>query len=407
MRAKRYPPSVCPGIPKLGRTPAGWTSPAFGEVLNVVERSAVVEDDREYQLIVAKRNRGGIAPRSRLKGRQIKTKTQFFVRTGDFLIANRQIIHGACGTVPPEMNGALVSGEYTVLHAKNGLWLPFFSYFSHTVYFQQTCFHASIGVDIEKMVFKIDWWLKHRFHLPPLDEQKKIVEILATWDEEIQQTRKLVDRKNQQKYGLVQLLLTRKRRLNGFAGDWSEHAVSEFTCVRGDKWDSGVREDNPRCIELEHIDPVSGRLLGWVPARQQACVKNQFRSGDVLFGKLRPYLRKFIKASFDGVCSSEIWVLIPHSDLIRSDFLFYLVQTDEFLQVATVSSGTKMPRAEWSLVAKEKFKLPKKEEQRAIATLLCTADEEIAALQDKLAALEKQKRGLIDIVLTGTVRVKG
>ena len=108
-RKSIYPPSVTPGIPKLGDKPEGWIETAFGEVLQIVERKAQVDDETEYQLVTARRNRGGIVPRARLFGRDILTKTQFFIKAGDFLISKRQIIHGACGVVPPELDGALRS----------------------------------------------------------------------------------------------------------------------------------------------------------------------------------------------------------------------------------------------------------------------------------------------------------
>jgi type I restriction enzyme S subunit len=106
-----YPPSIQAGIPKLGVTPMGWTRLPLGDLLRRVERPAKLVDAEAYQLVTAKRNRGGIVPRETLRGDQIRTKTQFYVETGDFLISNRQISHGACGIVPADLHGAVVSNE--------------------------------------------------------------------------------------------------------------------------------------------------------------------------------------------------------------------------------------------------------------------------------------------------------
>ena len=92
----RYPPSIQAGIPKLGDKPNGWIELRFRDILNPIYRSAEIDDDIEYQLVISKRNRGGILPRERLLGKKIKTKTQFFIKENDFLISRRQIIHGAC-----------------------------------------------------------------------------------------------------------------------------------------------------------------------------------------------------------------------------------------------------------------------------------------------------------------------
>ena len=193
--ASAYPASVQPGIPKLGRKPKGWTRAPIGEFLEPVFRPAKLIDDERYQLVTAKRSRGGIVPREVLFGRDIRTKTQFFVEAGDFLISKRQISHGACGIVPVSLDGAVVSNEYVALKPKVGLDLRFLSHLSHSIYFQQTCFHSSIGVHVEKLVFKLDDWLEWEVDVPPLTEQKRIAEILNAWDRAIAQTEALTDLK--------------------------------------------------------------------------------------------------------------------------------------------------------------------------------------------------------------------
>lgn len=147
-----YPPSIQAGIPKLGETPKGWKRHKLGDLLRRIERPARLVDSETYQLVTAKRNRGGIVARESLRGEQIRTKTQFYVEAGDFLISNRQISHGACGVVPESLHRAVVSNEYTAFHTSEGLDPAFLNALSHSVYFQQTCFHSSIGVHVEKLV---------------------------------------------------------------------------------------------------------------------------------------------------------------------------------------------------------------------------------------------------------------
>lgn len=179
------PPSVQLGIPKLGKTPANWRRFRLGDVLRIVERPANVVDNKVYQLVTAKRSRGGIVGREALRGDQIKTKTQFFVLEGDFLISKRQISHGACGLIPEELDGAIVSNEYTVLHTSEHLDPDYLRLLSHTIYFQQACFQSSIGVHVEKLLFRIDDWFKWEIDLPPIAEQRRIVALLSKWDRAI------------------------------------------------------------------------------------------------------------------------------------------------------------------------------------------------------------------------------
>ena len=192
-RTRLYPPSVDPGFPELPETPSGWTQTTFGQVLEVVERPVKLDPHETYRLVNAKRSRGGITLRSELTGREILTKTQFEAKAGDFLISRRQIIHGACGIVPDELDGAVVSNEYSTLKPRPALSLDFLRHYSHTPYFQRTCFHSSHGVDVEKMIFKIGEWLVRRVDLPPLAEQQKISAILSSVDAAIESTRKVID----------------------------------------------------------------------------------------------------------------------------------------------------------------------------------------------------------------------
>lgn len=107
-------------------------------------------------------------------------------------------------------------------------------------------------------------------------------------------------------------------------------------------------------------------LLGSVPLSGQNSLKNLCKPSDIVLGKLRPYLRKFVFAENKCAVSSETWVLTA-ADGIYPKFLFYLIQPEPFIRAASVSSGTKMPRSEWSNVANAKFYIPDAKQQVAIA----------------------------------------
>lgn len=214
VRRGLYPPSVQPGIPKIIYRPDGWAETTMDELLQIEQRPIELANDTEYQLVVAKRNRGGIEPRERLLGRNIKTPSQFEVRSGDFVISKRQIIHGACGVVPESLDRAIVSNEYSVCTVNRSLNMEFLKYLSHTLYFQQTCFHASVGVALEKMIFRLEQWLKFPFLIPPIEEQKAIVSVLVAMDKELDLLTERAALLSRQKKGLMQQLLTGKIRVN-------------------------------------------------------------------------------------------------------------------------------------------------------------------------------------------------
>src|SRR5690606_40016161 len=125
---------------------------------------------------------------------------------------------------------------------------------------------------------------------------------------------------------------------------------------------------------------------------------------DVLFGKLRPYLKKYYQPNFDGVCSSEIWVL--KGKKVLNDFLYFLIQTNSFLDLANQSSGSKMPRADWSILENGLFLFPCEKEQKKISSFLSLLDEKIASSMKTIENLKSLKSGLSKKIFSQEIRFK-
>jgi type I restriction enzyme S subunit len=412
MANKAYPPSICPGIPRLGKCPTGWTTCTFSDILTVVERPVRVEDDTVYQLVTAKRNRGGIVPREQLKGREIKTQGQYTIRAGDFLIANRQIVHGACGIVPENLDGAIVSGEYTVLLPKKPLWLPWLAHFAHTVHFQQTCFQSSIGVDVEKMVFKVDWWMKQRLHVPPMSEQKKTAAILSIWDNAINQTRDLIEAAKCRKEALLRHLLTEKRRMNKKNGLWQKRRLGDVASINLDTLLESTDPDREfKYIDLSSIDlgkiELPDKTTRFCEAPNRA--RRLMEKGDILLATVRPSLQGYALVDFDAsdcVCSTGFAVLRPKAGN-NSEFIYQVLFSNKVQQqFHAMVTGSSYPSLNEGDIASVHVTVPDFSEQCAIAAILTTADDEVRTLEAKTAALERQKKGLMQKLLTGQVRVK-
>jgi len=182
----------------------------------------------------------------------------------------------------------------------------------------------------------------------------------------------------------------------------------EIAELRKEKFNPETSTEIKPCLELEHFEQVTGKINGFVPSSEQKSIKNVFYKGDVLFGKLRPYLRKYWLAEFDGVCSSEVWVLKPKSKDISNEYLSNLIQTNDFIQAANVSSGSKMPRADWNYIVNFPFSIiNSKTEQKAIAQVLSTADAAIHTTEKLIAQKELRKKWLMQQLLTGKKRLKG
>ncbi len=246
-----------------------------------------------------------------------------------------------------------------------------------------------------------------RVNLPPLPEQRKIAQVLSTWDRAVELTEVLLAAARTRKRGLMQILLTGKCRFPEFEGqEWREVRLGEVVSLSKERLDPRKEHEACRCIELEHIESKTGRLLGSAQSNQQASIKAVFNPGDVLFGKLRPYLRKFIAPDFKGVCSTEIWVLQPKTQAITSCFLHCLIQSDGFMAEAEKSSGSRMPRADWKIVSEYCCFLPKLNEQHRIASTIDLCAQEVNALTSKIERLHTEKKALMQKLLTGKWRVK-
>ena len=243
------------------------------------------------------------------------------------------------------------------------------------------------------------------FPLPKLAEQRAIAEVLGDVDALLGSLEQLITKKRDLKQAAMQQLLTGKKRLPGFRGEWEMKRFGEITFPRKERVDprrSGIQEF---CVELEHIKAGTGNLVGSNSTGDNSSLKSVFRKGDVLFGKLRAYLRKYWLADRAGVCSTEIWVFASGARLIMSAYLFQLVQSDHFIESASTAYGTHMPRSDWNVVKNYELRLPSLPEQTAIAEVLSDMDAELAALEQRLAKTRDLKQGLMQELLTGKTRL--
>ena len=243
--------------------------------------------------------------------------------------------------------------------------------------------------------------------IPPLPEQQRIAEILSSVDESIRATEAVIAQAERVKRGLMEDLLTgglgSAAIANGEVPEgWHPVKLASVVLNKTSKWKENA--DNIPYIGLEHILQEAGALCGVGDSSDVVSAKNTFESGDVLFGKLRPNLKKYWHASFCGICSTDILVLRAGKN-IRSDFLFVIVQSNHFLDLAISDAvGTKMPRTSWSRLGEFNLLLPPLHEQQRIAEMHASMDDQIITNHAAVEQLKRLKRGLMDDLLTGRVR---
>lgn len=177
-----------------------------------------------------------------------------------------------------------------------------------------------------------------------------------------------------------------KIRFKGFSGEWKDLPFSEIA----ERTSSTGKTGSLPGIEFEDI--VSGEGCLNKDVYQKDCRKygKIFREGDILFGKLRPYLKNILLAEFRGIAIGYFWILRPCDNDCK--FIYNLVNSEAFMRVANVSSGSKMPRADWNLVSSTMFLLPQdKVEQELIGKYFTSLDAQISASTSRLASLKQVK----------------
>ena len=179
-------------------------------------------------------------------------------------------------------------------------------------------------------------------------------------------------------------------RFAGFTDPWEQRKFSDLT----DR--VSIQSSDPDLPQVEYEDIISG--MGTL--NKDLCDKEggktgiKFYAGDVLYGKLRPYLMNWLYPQFNGVAVGDFWVL--RATECDSSFLYRLVQTDSFQKLANVSSGSKMPRADWNLISQSFLAVPADHaEQKAIAKSLAGLDNLITLHQRKYDSLCSVKKSML------------
>ena len=332
----------------------------------------------------------GVKPRSEIEGKDNSSEDKSnykIVRKGDMVYNSMRMWQGANGISPCD---GIVSPAYTVLmptqEINNGYFAALFKSANMINEFRKN----SQGMTSDTWNLKYPQIETIKIQIPSVSEQDKVSELFGVLDARIVAQAQLVESLKKYKRGLLSSVFSQNVSLFSTA---AFYAFSELAVRRSEKYDPKCNA-HAVCIELEHIEQETGRIIGSTCADYQNSIKTVCKPGDVMFGKLRPYLRKYAFVQKECVCSSEIWSLIP-TDIVIPKYLFYLIQSEAFMKAANVSSGTKMPRAEWSTIAKSGYPIPSKNDQQATVDILETTDRIIVSHVASYDRLIEYKKGLL------------
>jgi type I restriction enzyme S subunit len=248
-----------------------------------------------------------------------------------------------------------------------------------------------------------------RIPIPPLIEQRAIAALLSSWDEAIQTTIQLIAQKELSKKWLMQNLLTGNKRLKGFSEDWKylriKAVASEISIKnRGDKElvVLSCTKYNGLVPSLEYFgrkiyaDDLTTYKI--VPQNHFAYATNHIEEGSIGY-----------QSNYNEALISPMYTVFQTDKSINDEFLFKLLKSFNYIhqyQKRMEGSIDRRGGLRWDEFSKIKIPLPSLKEQSAITQILQTSDNELLLLRDKLEMLKEQKKGIMQILLTGKKRLK-
>lgn len=257
--------------------------------------------------------------------------------------------------------------------------------------------------------------------LPSLPEQRKIATILGTWDKAISTIERLIDNSKQQKKALMQQLLTgthtqRKRLLDDsgkpFEGEWEELSLHDIFPVI-DSLHKTPKFSETGYPMVRVTDIKGGKLSLESTLRVNEAVFQEYtkkykpKSGDIVFSRVGSYGNSSIVKTTKPFCLGQNTVIASSKKDHSSEYIYQFLNTTFIKrQIEKNVDGSSHKTVSLKIIRNLKLLIPCKSEQKKIADVLTNADKEIELLEQQLADLKKEKKALMQQLLTGKRRVK-
>lgn len=402
-----------------GKVPEGWEAVRLSMILDVLKDGthfSPQEFGGPYKYITSKNIRFGYMDLSDIQSVSEEIHRKIYkgspVKQGDILLTKDGANTGNVAINNLEEEFSLLSSVAILRGNKSKLENPFLFQYLLSQKMQDFIKADMSGQAITRLTLqKIG---NFPILLPPLPEQRKIAAILSTWDDSLATLTNLLAAKRQQKRGLAEALLTGKKRLKGFEGEWEEKRIDDLfkevtrfvdwddsaiyrqAIVR--RWSQGIttRDDlEGEKIKVKKLQKV--KLNDFLISNIQAAYGAMAKVGDAEQGLFVSNLYTILEAR-EGL-----------GDVDYFDQFSRLPQMEQL--VIASSNGFKAERIRLNFDPKTFLKQkifvpPTFSEQQAIASILSTLDGEIASLEALKAKVQEQKRGLMDELLTGRIRVR-
>lgn len=390
---------------KLGVLPGDWTSMTVGECLEKVEKPVAVEPDKLYTQIGIRSHGKGLFYKEPVSGESLGNKSVFWVEPDCFVLNIVFAWEQAIGKTTEKEIGMIGSHRFPMFRPiDNRVYIDYLISYLLTKRGTDILKFASPGGAGRNRTLGQDRFLNSKIILPPINEQKKIAEILATQDKVIALKERLLEEKKTQKKYLMQQLLTGKKRLAGFNTKWVEERIGKYLAESAIVTTPNI---NKRITVKLHLGGICHREIKAIE-KEDATIQYLRKAGQFIYGKQNFHNGAFgiIPSELDGFQSSSDLPSFDISNQINKTWFFYYCSMSDFyrkLEITSTGTGSKRTRPDTFLDIKISF--PSKEEQESIAELLSNADREILLIQNSIDEEKQKKKALMQLLLTGIVRV--
>lgn len=371
---------------KLGIIPQGWHIKRLGEICTHFQSGTSITSKQ------LKKN--GQYPV--YGGNGLRGYTDKYTHDGPYILIGRQ---GAlCGNINFVENKNFISEHAIAVQSnENMIWLKYKLEYWNLNRFSESS--AQPGLSVKKLA-------RQKLTIPPLPEQQKIAEIINTWDKAIEKQLRLIEKLELRKKGVIQQILTAKRRLPGFSAPWKKVRLKEIL-IEGSK----IPVDSTSKYKKISIGLYKKGISYIDNNKVKADIRPFYvrKKGEIIIGKQNYFNGSIaiINDKFDGTICSNAIMSFRVKNLFNLKFIYEAISQHDYLKKREmIANGTGQKELSEKDFLNFDTVVPSLEEQAAIAEVLTAADREIELAQQKLELLRQQKHGLMQQLLTGKKRVK-
>lgn len=398
---------------KSGIVPEDWTEYTIGECLERVERPVDVQADEMYTQIGIRSHGKGLFYKEPVNGKSLGNKAVFWIEPDCFVLNIVFAWEQAIGKTTQAEVGMIGSHRFPMYRPVDGkIDIDYLISYLMTKRGKDILEAASPGGAGRNRTLGQDRFMKSKIVLPTPKEQKKIATIITTQDKVIELKEKLLAEKQRQKKYLMQQLLTGKKRFPRFEGEWRKVKLNEVLFERKEK---NIAQDHRICsvaVQKGVVDQVEH--LGRSYAAADTSNYGVAHYGDIIYTKSPtgdfPY--GIIKQSHmhEDVAVSPLYGIYEPAcyelgHILHTYFSYAINCSNYLLPIIQKGAKNTINISNDVFVSKSLYLPTDYEEQQALAQIFITADKEIALLRQDLEREKQKKKALMQLLLTGIVRV--